>query len=108
MEPGGFPEFGRLERLRDHEQMEESSGRLRRLAGPRTVHPQRAGAAIRAGNLAGGSVARFPNIEREALVLHYRQGCSLAEISVSLDRSTIAVAGLLKRGPKHLPEQLDA
>jgi RNA polymerase sigma-70 factor (ECF subfamily) len=44
--------------------------------------------------------------QREALVLHYWQGCTLAEVSVQLERTPGAVAGLLKRGLKHLREQL--
>ena len=44
----------------------------------------------------------FPASQREALVLHYWQGFSLAEIAARLDRTPDAVAGLLKRGLKHL------
>ena len=53
------------------------------------------------------ALARLPRYQREALVLHYWQGCSLAEIGDRLDRSTDAVAGLLKRGLKQLRESLD-
>ena len=66
-------------------------------------HVQRHEQAI----LLADALARLPERQREALVLRYWQGCSLAEISVSLDRSTTAVAGLLKRGLQHLREQLD-
>jgi RNA polymerase sigma-70 factor (ECF subfamily) len=52
------------------------------------------------------ALARLPEHQREALVLHYWQGCSLAEIAERLDRSTDAVAGLLKRGLKQLREWL--
>jgi RNA polymerase sigma factor (sigma-70 family) len=44
--------------------------------------------------------------QREALVLHYGQGCTLAEVSVHLGRTPGAVAGLLKRGLKNRREQL--
>jgi RNA polymerase sigma-70 factor, ECF subfamily len=54
------------------------------------------------------ALSRLPEHQREALVLHYWQGCSLAEIGVALERSTSSVAGLLKRGLKHLRAQLDA
>jgi RNA polymerase sigma-70 factor (ECF subfamily) len=95
------------ERWIEH-QMEESSGRLgdwlaREHSTP-SEHAQRHEQAI----LLADALARLPEHQREALVLRYWQGCSLAEISVSLDRSTTAVAGLLKRGIKHLREQLDA
>ena len=50
---------------------------------------------------------RLPEAQREALVLHYWQGCSLAEIGESLNRSTDSVAGLLKRGLKQLRTEFD-
>ena len=52
--------------------------------------------------LLANALARLPEFQREALVLHYWQGCTLAEIAGHLDRTTDAVAGLLKRGLKHL------
>lgn len=54
------------------------------------------------------ALERLPASQREALVLHYWQGCSLGEIGVHLDRTTTAVAGLLKRGLKHLRAELDS
>ncbi len=48
------------------------------------------------------ALAQLPRLQREALVLHYWQDCSLAEIAAQLDRSTGAVAGLLKRGLRQL------
>ena len=53
------------------------------------------------------ALARIPDSQREALLLHYWQGCSLAEIAVQLNRTTDAVGGLLKRGLRHLRELLD-
>jgi RNA polymerase sigma-70 factor (ECF subfamily) len=57
--------------------------------------------------LLANALARLPEFQREALVLHYWQGYTLAEIAGRLDRSTDAVAGLLKRGLKHLRLVLD-
>jgi RNA polymerase sigma-70 factor (ECF subfamily) len=57
--------------------------------------------------LLANALARLPKFQREALVLHYWQGCSLADIAGRLDRSTDAVAGLLKRGLKHLRAVLE-
>lgn len=54
------------------------------------------------------AVSRLPVDQREALVLHYWQGCSLAEVGAHLERTVSAVAGLLKRGLKHLREELEA
>jgi RNA polymerase sigma-70 factor (ECF subfamily) len=52
--------------------------------------------------LVANALARLPQSQREALVLHYWQDCSLIEIAAHLDRTPDAVAGLLKRGLKHL------
>ena len=54
------------------------------------------------------ALARLSPEQREALVLHYWQGCSLAEVGKSLERTPAAVAGLLKRGLKNLRGQLGA
>ena len=48
------------------------------------------------------------NAQREALVLHYWQGQSLAKIGKQLGRSAAAVAGLLQRGLKDLRRQMAA
>ena len=58
--------------------------------------------------LLADALARLPERQREALILQYWQGCSLAEIGAFLDTSTSSVAGLLKRGMKHLRAELDA
>ncbi len=67
-------------------------------------HAQRHEQAIRLAD----ALSRLPSDQREALVLHYWQGCSLTEVGAHLDRTVSAVAGLLKRGLKHLREQLEA
>ncbi len=48
----------------------------------------------------------LPQAQREALVLEYWHGWSLAEIGQHLGRSRAAVAGLIKRGMKHLRTHL--
>ena len=58
--------------------------------------------------LLASALARLPGSQREALVLHYWQGMSLSEIAIRLDRTSDAVAGLLKRGLKHLRTLLDS
>jgi RNA polymerase sigma-70 factor, ECF subfamily len=54
------------------------------------------------------ALGRLPESQREAIILHYWQGMSLSEIAIRLDRTSDAVAGLLKRGLKHLRSSLDA
>jgi RNA polymerase sigma-70 factor (ECF subfamily) len=53
------------------------------------------------------ALARIPHFQREALFMHYWQGCTLAEIGLQLGRTPDAVAGLLKRGLRHLRDLLD-
>lgn len=48
------------------------------------------------------ALAALPSAQYEAIVLHYWQGCSLAETAQQLGRSPAAVAGLLHRGLKTL------
>ncbi len=57
--------------------------------------------------IVAGALARLPQSQREALILHYWQDCSLAEIAAHLERTTDAVAGLLKRGLKNLRALLE-
>jgi RNA polymerase sigma-70 factor, ECF subfamily len=52
------------------------------------------------------ALAGLPAGQREALVLQYWYGWTLAEIGVQLDRTPAAVAGLLKRGLKKLRTEL--
>jgi RNA polymerase sigma-70 factor (ECF subfamily) len=52
------------------------------------------------------ALAGLPEAQREALVLQYWHGWSLAEIGRHLERTPAAVAGLLKRGLKKLRQEL--
>lgn len=49
----------------------------------------------------------LPEAQREAVVLHHLQGCTLREVAAILQRSDTAVAGLLHRGLRRLRELLD-
>jgi RNA polymerase sigma-70 factor (ECF subfamily) len=53
------------------------------------------------------ALAMIPPLQREAVLLHYWQGCSVAEIALRLGRTPDAVGGLLKRGLQQLRERLD-
>src|SRR5262249_53865741 len=48
------------------------------------------------------ALTHMPEAQREAVMLHYWQGCSVVELAERLGRSTTAVAGLLKRGLEQL------
>jgi RNA polymerase sigma-70 factor (ECF subfamily) len=66
---------------------------------------QQAQRAELAARLAEG-LAALPEAQRQAVVLHYWQGASLAEIARELGRTPAAAAGLLKRGLKQLRARL--
>lgn len=48
----------------------------------------------------------LPDTQREALRLRYVEGCSLKQISQTMDKSEMAVAGLLKRGLQSLRNRM--
>ena len=50
------------------------------------------------------ALEKLPDAQRQAIELHYWQGCSWSEISERMGRTPAAVAGLLKRGLKQLRE----
>jgi RNA polymerase sigma-70 factor, ECF subfamily len=54
------------------------------------------------------AIAQLLESQREAILLHYLQGLSLAEVAVQLQRTEPAVAGLLHRGLKQLRRLLNA
>jgi RNA polymerase sigma-70 factor (ECF subfamily) len=53
------------------------------------------------------ALVHLPEVQREAIVLHHLQGCSLTETARRLDRTDAAVAGLLHRGLKKLRELMN-
>ena len=52
------------------------------------------------------TLAELPAGQREAIVLHYLQGATLAQVAAQLQRTEAAVAGLLHRGLKQLRKML--
>ena len=50
------------------------------------------------------ALTNLPEAQREVIILHHLQGCSLADTARSLARTDAAVAGLLHRGLKKLRE----
>lgn len=86
--------------------LDASSARLETfLAADQSSPSERAGRNEQLLRLAD-ALANLPEAQREAVVLHYWQDWSLADIAKHLNRTTSAVAGLLKRGLGALREQL--
>ena len=84
------------------EQVAESSARLEgMLAAAQSSPSQQAARNEDLLRLADG-LARLPEPQRQAIVLHHLQGFSLAETALNMKRTDAAVAGLLHRGLKAL------
>jgi RNA polymerase sigma-70 factor (ECF subfamily) len=87
--------------------VEQSSQRLERWLArelkPAAAHPSEGRVLMLAAAL-----TRLPQAQREAIELQYWSGRTLAEIAESLGRSREAVAGLIKRGLRHLRQELGA
>lgn len=89
------------------ELLADSSARIEGwLAAEQSSPSQRADRNEQLVLLAAG-LEKLPEMQRQALVLHYLQGWSLAEVARHLGRSTAAVAGLLQRGLKQLRNLLN-
>lgn len=50
------------------------------------------------------ALVQLPDAQRDAIVLQYWQGWSLKQIAEHMDKTPVAVAGLLKRGLRRLRE----
>jgi RNA polymerase sigma-70 factor, ECF subfamily len=75
------------------------------LAVDTTTPSQQAVLHERAVRLAS-ALDQLPELQRQALILQNWHGLRLAEIAVRLNRTTAAVAGLIKRGVRRLREVL--
>jgi RNA polymerase sigma-70 factor (ECF subfamily) len=75
------------------------------LAADQSSPSQQAMHAELVGRLAE-ALAGLPQGQRQAIVLYYWHGASLAELAAQLGRTPAAVAGLLKRGLKQLRNNL--
>src|SRR4051794_9030610 len=84
--------------------VEQSSARLEGMLAAHQSSPSQR--AVRNEDLLrlADALTRLPSAQREAIVLHHLQGCSLTETARSLGKTDAAVAGLLHRGLKQLRE----
>lgn len=104
-------DFGRDKRDLSREQslqanLDQSSARLEAfLAADESSPSQRAARNEDVLRLAA-ALETLPEAQRQAIELHYWQGCTVAEVGEQLERSTAAVAGLLHRGLTALRAEL--
>src|SRR5262245_20538969 len=88
------------------QQVDDSSVRLDRfLAADQSTPSPRAGRNEQAERLAV-ALAALPEDQRSAVILKHFHDWTVAEIAKELDRSTLAVGGLLKRGLRKLREEM--
>ena len=86
--------------------VEQSSSRIDAwLAAEQSSPSQRAMRGEDVARLAS-ALAQLPEAQREAIVLHYWQGLTLAEVGRLMSRTAASVAGLLQRGLKTLRQTL--
>jgi len=88
--------------------VEQSSARIAgMLAAPDSSPSQR---AVRGEDLIrlADSLSQMPTAQRDAIVFHHLQDCTLAETARRLGRTDAAVAGLLHRGLKKLRELMSS
>src|SRR5262245_7962892 len=102
-------DFGRGKRdVRREQQLEASSMRLAGWLAADQSSPSHVAAANERAVRLADAVAALPAAQSEALVLHYWHEWPVARIAEHMERTTTAVAGLLKRGLKQLREHLRA
>ena len=82
--------------------LDQSSSRLQVFLAAKDASPSQQVQRDERMLLVSTALAELPNAQREAIVLHHLQGKSLDEVSHQLQRTTVAVAGLIKRGLRTL------
>jgi RNA polymerase sigma-70 factor (ECF subfamily) len=90
------------------EAVERSSARLEGFLAASQPSPSQQAARNEEALRLADALAGVPEPQREAIVLHHLQGCSLAETARRLGRTDAAAAGLLHRGLKRLRELMNA
>lgn len=91
--------------------LEQSSSRLQGiLAAPSAPGESPSQQAVRNEDILrlADALTQLPEAQRDAIVLHHLQGCSLSKTAQSMGRTDAAVAGLLHRGLKRLRQTMNA
>ena len=89
-----------------HAALDQSSQNLEHWLAQEQSSPSQQAQRHERAVLLADALASLPEAQREAVVQHYWQGRSLAEIGEELGRTPAAVAGLLHRGLKQLRSRL--
>jgi RNA polymerase sigma-70 factor (ECF subfamily) len=84
--------------------LSESAIRVERWLAADESTPSQFAMANEQAVILGAALMRLPDDQRRAIELFHLQGHSAADVAVRLDRSEVAVAGLLRRGLKKLRE----
>jgi RNA polymerase sigma-70 factor (ECF subfamily) len=84
------------------EALQESSARVEEWLAAEQSSPSQGAEQHEEALRLAEALGKLPEAQREALLLHHWEGLPLAEIGARLGRSQTAVAGLIKRGLKHL------
>lgn len=85
---------------------EASSARLEAWLAAEQSSPSQHEAKLEEAVGVANAVRRLPDRQREAVVLYYWHGCTLAEIGTQLGCTTAAAGGLLRRGLEKLRQRL--
>src|SRR5436190_5332366 len=90
------------------QQVEDSSVRLDRFLASNESSPSHKVVRREDAERLATALAALPEDQRSAVILKHFHDWPLADIAEQMDRSTLAVAGLLKRGLKKLRQIMDA
>ena len=88
-------------------QIDVSAARLGELLAADGPSPSQEAARGEDAVALAAALEQLPEAQRQALVWQHWHGLTLAQIGARLDRTPVAVAGLLKRGLKRLREILE-
>jgi RNA polymerase sigma-70 factor (ECF subfamily) len=89
------------------QQVEDSSVRLDRFLASKESTPSKKFVRGEDAERLAIALAALPDDQRTAVILKHFHEWPLADIAKQMDRSTLAVAGLLKRGLKKLRQAMD-
>ncbi|HEV3120216.1 MAG TPA: sigma-70 family RNA polymerase sigma factor [Gemmataceae bacterium] len=86
--------------------LNESSARLEALLHGQTASPSVQALKHEQLLQLSAALAQLPEDQRQAVEMHYLQGCTVGEVAAQLGRSERSVAGLVRRGLQKLRELL--